>query len=87
MCIFSCGEKKESERERRLLKGEAIFGFYLFKQREEGRRGGKASLKKRLRLGTHPNFFEHFIWVSSNPNLYKCEFNCFSLVYGCFEVV
>ena len=86
MSICSCGEKRESERETRLLKGEAIFGFYLFKQ-SEGRRGGKASLNKRLKLGTHHNFFEHFVWVSSNPNLYKCEFNCSSSFCGCFEVV
>ena len=99
MSICSCEEKRvrerererdrkrerERERERRLLKGESIFGFYLFKQRE-GRRRGKASFKKRLRLGTHPKFFEHFIWVLSNPNLYKCDFNCFSSVSCCFEV-
>ena len=101
MSICSCEEKRvrerereiekeiererERERERRLLKGEAIFGFYLFKQRE-GRRGGKASFKKRLRVGTHPKFFELFIWDSSNPNLYKCDFNCFSSVCCCFEV-
>ena len=62
-------------------------GFICSSKEKKGRRGGKASLKKRLRLGTHPNFFEHFVWVSSNPNLYKCDFNCFSSVCGCFEVV
>ena len=62
-------------------------GFICSSKEKEGRRGGKASLKKRLRLGTHPNFFKHFVWVSSNPNLYKCDFNCFSSVCGCFEVV
>ena len=60
--------------------------FICSSKEKEGRRGGKASLKKILRLGTHPNFFEHFVWVSSNPNLYKCDFNCFSSVCGFFEV-
>ena len=87
MSICSCGEKKESERETWLLKGEAIFGFYLLKQRAGRKERGKANSKKRLRLGTHPNFFEHFVWVSSNPNLYKCDFNCFSSVCGFFDVV
>ena len=36
-------------------------GFIFSSKEKEGRRGGKASLKKRLRLGTHPNFFEHFV--------------------------
>ena len=62
-------------------------GFICSSKEKEGRRAGKASLKKRLKFGTHPNFFEHFVWVSSNPNLYKCDFNCFSLICGCFEVV
>ena len=62
-------------------------GFICLSKEKEGRRGGKASLNKRLRLGTYPNFFEHFVLVSSNPNLYKCDFNCFSSVFGCFEVV
>ena len=60
-------------------------GFICSSKEKEGRRGGKTSLKKRLRLGTHLNFFEHFIWVSSNPNLYKCDFNCFSSVCGCLS--
>ena len=59
--------------------------FICSSKEKEGRRGGKATLKKRLRLGTHPNFFEHFVWVSSNPNLYKCDFNCFSSVCGCLS--
>ena len=41
-------------------------GFICSSKEKEGRRGGKTSLKKRLSLGTHPNFFEHFVWVSSN---------------------
>ena len=61
--------------------------FVQVKRKKKERRGGKTSLQKRLRLGTHPNFFEHFVWVSSNPNLYKCDFNCFSSVCGCLEVV
>ena len=80
-------ENIESERETRLLKEEAIFGFYLFKQREGRKERRNIKFEERLRLGTHPNFFEHFVWVSSNPNLYKCEFNCFSSFCGCFEVV
>ena len=55
-------------------------GFIYSSKEKEGRRGGKSSSKKRLRLGIHPNFFEHFVWVSSNHNLYKCDFNCFSSV-------
>ena len=37
-------------------------GFICSSKEKEGRRGGKASLKKRFRLGTHLNFFEHFVW-------------------------
>ena len=62
-------------------------GFICSSKEKEGMRGRKASLKKKLRLGTHLNFFEHFTWISSNHNLYKCDFNCFSSVCGCFEVV
>ena len=87
MSICSCGEKRESEREIRLLREKSSLGFICSNKEKEGMRGGKASLKKRLRFRTHPNFFEHFVWVSSNLNLYKCDFNCFSSVYGCFEVV
>ena len=83
-------EKRERVRERYTVVEGRSHLWVLFvqaKRRKEGRRGGKASLKKRLRLGTHPNFFEHFVWVLSNPNLYKCDLNCFSSVCGCFEVV
>ena len=62
-------------------------GFICSSKEKEGSRGGKASLNKILRLGNHPNFFQHFVWVSSNPNLYNCDFNCFSSVCVCFEVV
>ena len=87
MSICSCGEKRECERETWLLKGETIFGFYLFKQREGRKERMKSKFEEKIKLGTHPKFFEHLVWVSSNPNLYKCNFNCFSLVCGCFEVV
>ena len=70
-----------------MLKGEAIFRFYLFKQREERKERRKSKFEERIKVRNSSYFFEHFVWVSSNPNLYNCDFNCFSSVCGCFEVV
>ena len=43
-------EKRESERETRLLKGEAIFGFYLFKQREGRKERMKSKFEEKIRI-------------------------------------
>ena len=50
MSIFSCGEKRESERETRLLKGESIFGFYLFKQREGRKERRKSMFEEKVKV-------------------------------------
>ena len=50
MSICSCGEKRESERETRLLKGEAIFGFYLFKQREGRKERRKSKFEEKIKV-------------------------------------
>ena len=50
MSICSCGEKRESKRETRLLKGEAIFGFYLFKQREGRKERRKSKFEEKIKV-------------------------------------
>ena len=50
MSICSCGEKKESERETWLLKREAIFGFYLFKQREGRKERRKSKFEEKIKV-------------------------------------
>ena len=42
--------KRERERERRLLKGEAIFGFYLFKQREGRKERRKSKFEEKIKV-------------------------------------
>ena len=41
-------KERESERETRLLKGEAIFGFYLFKQREGRKERRKSKFEEKI---------------------------------------
>ena len=50
MSIFSRGEKRESQRETRLLKGEAIFRFYLFKQREGRKERRKSKFEEKIKV-------------------------------------
>ena len=42
--------ERESERETRLLKGESIFGFYLFKQKEGRKERRKSKFEEKIKV-------------------------------------